>query len=152
MRKRDKQIYNPVKDWESFLKSSKRREKLRLKRAGYQRHQLVMKKKAEAEGRLYKTPKKSPFLFSKKLPPKPDYPLNIKYLSTIPELFSKNQFNQNVDGHLFIPNCFSLIENYEESYDFLKRLFIVLNKNSALAYDPKYDLTDKMIQKVNIIK
>ncbi|CAB1212483.1 OmpH family outer membrane protein [Acinetobacter bouvetii] len=31
-------------------------------------------------------------------------------------------------------------------------LEVVLNKNSALAYDPKYDLTDKMIQKVNLIK
>ena len=28
----------------------------------------------------------------------------------------------------------------------------VLNKNSVLAYDAKYDLTDKMIQKVNAIK
>jgi len=32
------------------------------------------------------------------------------------------------------------------------KLDVVLNKNSALAYDPKYDLTDKMIQKVNAIK
>lgn len=31
-------------------------------------------------------------------------------------------------------------------------LDVVLNKNSALAYDSKYDLTDKMIQKVNAIK
>ena len=31
-------------------------------------------------------------------------------------------------------------------------LDIILNRNSALAYDPKYDLTDKMIQKVNVIK
>ena len=31
-------------------------------------------------------------------------------------------------------------------------LDLVLNKNSALAYDPKYDLTDKMIQKVNALK
>ena len=31
-------------------------------------------------------------------------------------------------------------------------LEVVLNKNSALAYDPKFDLTDKMIQKVNAIK
>lgn len=31
-------------------------------------------------------------------------------------------------------------------------LNVVLNKNSALAYDAKYDLTDKMIQKVNAIK
>ncbi len=32
------------------------------------------------------------------------------------------------------------------------QLDVVLNKNSALAYDAKYDLTDKMIQKVNAIK
>ncbi|WP_347454149.1 OmpH family outer membrane protein [Acinetobacter thermotolerans] len=32
------------------------------------------------------------------------------------------------------------------------KLDAVLNKNSALAYDAKYDLTDKMIQKVNAIK
>ncbi len=31
-------------------------------------------------------------------------------------------------------------------------LDMVLNKNLALAYDAKYDLTDKMIQKVNAIK
>ena len=31
-------------------------------------------------------------------------------------------------------------------------LDVVLNKNSALAYDAKYDLTDKMIQKVNALK
>ncbi|KGT48690.1 hypothetical protein GW12_02770 [Acinetobacter sp. HR7] len=32
------------------------------------------------------------------------------------------------------------------------KLDAVLDKNSALAYDAKYDLTDKMIQKVNAIK
>ncbi len=32
------------------------------------------------------------------------------------------------------------------------KLDFVLNKNSALAYDAKYDLTDKMIQKVNTLK
>lgn len=31
-------------------------------------------------------------------------------------------------------------------------LDFVLNKNSALAFDSKYDLTDKLIQKVNLIK
>ncbi len=32
------------------------------------------------------------------------------------------------------------------------KLDAILNKNSTLAYDPKDDLTDKMIQKVNAIK
>lgn len=31
-------------------------------------------------------------------------------------------------------------------------LDMVLNKNSVLSYDPKFDLTDKMTQKVNAIK
>ncbi|AOA58650.1 OmpH family outer membrane protein [Acinetobacter larvae] len=31
-------------------------------------------------------------------------------------------------------------------------LDLVINRNSALAFDPKFDLTDKMIQKVNAIK
>ncbi len=32
------------------------------------------------------------------------------------------------------------------------KLDIVLNKNAAFAYDPKADLTDKMIQKINAMK
>lgn len=32
------------------------------------------------------------------------------------------------------------------------KLDMILNKNAALAFDPKYDLTAKMIQKVNAIK
>ena len=32
------------------------------------------------------------------------------------------------------------------------KLDVLLNKHAALAYDAKYDLTDKMIQKVNAIK
>ncbi len=31
-------------------------------------------------------------------------------------------------------------------------LDFILNKNSTVAYDAKYDLTDKMIQKVNSMK
>ena len=31
-------------------------------------------------------------------------------------------------------------------------LDLVVNKNAVLSYDPKFDLTDKMIQKVNAIK
>lgn len=129
MRKGDKQRYFSEKGWKAFLKSKKRRERFRLRRAGYQRHQLNMKRKAEAEGRTYKAPSKSPFSHNKQLPPKPEYPVNIKYLLTIPELFSKNQYKSYDNGHLDIPRCFSLIENYEESFNFLKRLFVLLHKN-----------------------
>ena len=129
MRRPEQQSQISFKGWKSFLKSFKRRERYRLRKAGFQRHQLNMKITAKAEGRVYNSQKKSPFLHGKKLPPKPDYPINIRYLLTIPELFSRNQHNHREDGHLFIPQCFSLIENYEDSFDFLKRLFIVLHRN-----------------------
>lgn len=131
MREKNRQQYLSSKGLKEFLKSTKRREKFSLRKAGYQRHQLNMKRKAEAEGRIYKAPKKSKFAHEKKLPPKPDYPINIKYLLTIPELFSKNQFDNQNNGHLYIPECFSLIENYEESFDFLKRLFVALHRNKT---------------------
>ena len=44
------------------------------------------------------------------------------------------------------------VKQVEEQLRKENNLDVVLNKNSALAYDPKYDLTDKMIQKVNVIK
>ncbi len=129
--KSNKQLYDSKKGWKSFLKSSKRKEKFRLRNAGYHRHQINIKRKAEAEGKIYKPIKKSPFISDKELPGKPEYPINIKYLLTIPELFSKTKFSYKDNGHLFIPNCFSLIENYAESFDFLKHLFVVLHRNKS---------------------
>lgn len=131
MEKGDRMIFFANRGLKAFLKSSKREKKFRKKRAGYQRHQLNMKRKAEAEGKSYKIPKKSIFAHGKKLPPKPEYPINIKYLLSIPELFSKNQYLNQNNGHLYIPKCFSLIDNFEESFDFLKRLFVALHKTKT---------------------
>jgi hypothetical protein len=131
MKKRNRQILKSKRAWVQFLKTAKRKERYRLRKVGFKRHQFNMKQRALTEGRKYKASKRTPFFYEKKLPPKPDYPQNIKYLLTVPELFSKNQFNQKEDGHLFLPKCFSLIENYEESFDFLKRLFVVLQRNKV---------------------
>ncbi|OTG82651.1 hypothetical protein B9T33_04170 [Acinetobacter sp. ANC 5054] len=46
----------------------------------------------------------------------------------------------------------SRIKQVAEQLRTENNLDVVLNKNSALAYDPKFELTDKMIQKVNAIK
>ncbi|HEX8515622.1 MAG TPA: hypothetical protein VF868_05435 [Bacteroidia bacterium] len=125
---RDQQLYLTKKGYKSFLSYTKRREKFRQKKAGYQRYLLHMKRRAEAEGRSYKSSLSNPFIHKKALPPKPEYPLNIKYLLSIPDFFSKKQFTHKDDGVFYIPECFSLLENYEESFDFLKRLFVVLHK------------------------
>ena len=131
MKKKGDQKLSSAKGLNLFLKAKRRKEKFRSRIAGYERHKLNMKYKAAEKGKIYKVPKKSPFLHEKKLPPKPEYPINIKYLLSIPELFAKNQYNEHNDGHLFLPTCFSLIENYEESFKFLKHLFVILHQNKV---------------------
>ena len=81
--------------------------------------------------------------------------MSVQYQAKLQEL---NQFQQSVQT-----NVQSSIQQIRIVFDArvkqiaeqLRRennLDVVLNKNSALAYDAKYDLTDKMIQKVNAIK
>jgi hypothetical protein len=141
--KKDRLLLKTIKGHKKFLKSKRRSRKLRLRRLGYYRHQLHVKRKAKAEGKSYNTSAKSPFSKGKRLAHKPAYPVNIKYLSTILDPFSKKQYNQK-DGHLYIPKCFSLLENYEESFDFLKRLFQLLHKNKLNEIILDYDRCERI--------
>ena len=81
--------------------------------------------------------------------------LSAQYQAKLQEL---NQLQQSVqdsvqDSIQQIRNVFDgRVKQTAEQLRKENNLDIVLNKNSALAYDPKYDLTDKMIQKVNVIK
>src|SRR5580698_3382589 len=128
MKKYNKQLYNSKRAWIKYQKSSKKRERFRLHKAGYQRFLLHVKRSAEKHGLTYRKPKKSLYAHPKTLAPKPGFPLNVKYLAQVPDLFSKTNYNREYSGHLFIPKCFSLIDNFRESFDFLKRLFVILQK------------------------
>ena len=81
--------------------------------------------------------------------------LSAQYQAKLQEL---NQLQQSVqdsvqDSIQQIRNVFDArVKQTAEQLRKENNLDVVLNKNSALAYDPKYDLTDKMIQKVNVIK
>jgi hypothetical protein len=131
MKLKEKQIYLSKKGWRIFLKDKIRNKKYRISKDTYKQQQSKIRKLELENGLTYYEPKKSPFIHEKKLPPKPEYPKNIKYLLSIPELFSNKKIKQRDDGNLMLPKCFSLIENYQESFDFLKRLFVVLDKNKA---------------------
>ena len=120
-----------IRGWKKFIKSVRRRERLRKIRAGYYYHQLTIKKNAEARGERYKPPKKSPFAHNKILPPKPELSNNYKFLAGIPELFSRRTYGKRDDGIFYLPEVFSLIDNYTESFDFLKRLYLVLYKGKC---------------------
>ncbi len=65
------------------------------------------------------------------LPPKPEYSTTIKYLSSNKNAFGKNT-NKNIeDGKFEVPEIFSLTEEHEKSYAFLKRLFNALYNQSV---------------------
>jgi hypothetical protein len=131
MKKPYKLLYKARRGIRKFLKSTARKKKYGLKKAAYQKYLNVTRRTAIGKGKEFKIFKKSPFSHEKPLPPKPKLSPFVLYLLTVSDLFSKKQFNQFSNGHLFIPKCFSLIENYEESFDFLKRLLIILEKCKA---------------------
>lgn len=116
------------------IKEKKRVEKFRLKKYGLRSHLSTLKLNAKRKGIdffLYVdlTPySRKPITISSNN--KPKLPTNIRYFTTLPHLFSiKNDFP--TDGYLEVPECFSLIDNYEASFTFLKKLFFVLIKDKA---------------------
>lgn len=53
---------------------------------------------------------------------------NIVFLKSIKKLFSEKDCPNTIsDGRIMVPECFSLMDNYEESFDFLKQLFVLLS-------------------------
>ena len=121
-----KRLQNAFRGWKKFLRSKNRRLRIKRKLAGLNKQQTNIRKYAIKIGRVYKAPKIKPIV--RKLPPKPDFPNNVKFLASVPESFSKNHYSSDDNGYFYIPECFSLIEKYQDSFDFLKRLFVVLYK------------------------
>lgn len=95
-----------------------------------------MKLNAISKGRVYRYRKQpKPYAYSlnnkNELPPKPKLPHNIQFLASVKDLFSKKHYRRDDDGYFYVPECFSLMDNYEESFDFLKKLFVVLYKGKV---------------------
>ncbi len=122
MRKLDKRAISFYISLKRFLYTCKREKRKRKRKAGKARHEITMKKYAEAHGTIYN--KKTNRILS----PKPKLSQNIQFLSQFPDLFSTVKNSTNDNGHFIIPETFSLIDNYKESFNFLKRLFFVLHK------------------------
>lgn len=131
---KNQEIYNSKKGWISFLKSKKREQKIKERKSGYKKHRHNIKKYTIARGKKY-NPKKNNSnwrAFGEYVKhPKPEYSDKIKYLLSIPELFSKTQLSWYDNGRLYIPKCFSLIENSKESFEFLKKLLLTLHVNKV---------------------
>lgn len=138
MKKRILLKYLSRKGWKNFIKHKKARDKRRKKFSGELRHQLMLKEKAKKQG------KKHTVTISKRKPPlprltkKPELSDTIKYLSKLPELFSRNIPRIPKDGKLIVPECFSLTDEYESSFIFLKQLFLSIYTGNFKNIDIDY--------------
>lgn len=118
------QGYFTIRGWKNFLKKVKRHTNRRRVVAGIYKHERNMRLHAEKQGRLYRhTEIHIPYHEHK-----PPYPEIIRFLASITDVFGNKGYNRKDDGVFEMPECFSLIDNYKESFNFLRRLFVVLYK------------------------
>lgn len=116
------------KAWKSYLKEIRRRKKYHRKVAGYQKFLSDANRKRKIIKRSESNIKKKKYILKHK-PIQPKVSSNLIFLKSQKNLFSTNNVPSN-DTPLIVPVCFSLIDKYEESFDFLKQLFYTLLKGN----------------------
>lgn len=133
MANKNQELYNSKKAWVSFLKSKKRQRRIDRRNRGLAVHKTNIGRRARQKGKYSKTSRVlSNWKGNKKIqkPKKPEYSEKINYLLSIPDLFS-NSVSWYDEENLVLPECFSLIENSEESFEFLRRLLYTLHVNKV---------------------
>lgn len=122
--------YHEFSQLSRFRKSIKRRKKLEAHRSGFFKYYFSVIHTAKKKGKKlkrselpyyekYGTPKRN-------LVPHPEFSDNIKFLAENRNIFSRKSIKLPENGVFEIPNPFSLTENYDNSFLFLKQLFFAL--------------------------
>ena len=122
-------IYNEKTQTLRFLKSQKRARKKRSRKTGWFRYYFAVVKTAKLKGKVltkenlpvYKVYENKPCTLYA-----PSLSENIVFLANNKNAFSKQAFDLPNDGVFEVPEVFSLTDNYEESFIFLKKLFNAL--------------------------
>lgn len=120
-----------LKGWRGYLKSVRRKSKFKKRQAGLNKFFSDVNKLKNITGPGNRKRYRSPFSHPKSLPPKPEYPSVVRYLLSIPKVFSGNGYKKLDDGYFLVPETFSLIDNFSESFEFLKRLLVILQREKA---------------------
>lgn len=131
-------FYKSRKAFKTFLKTKRRKKKLKKRYLGFLKHKQAIKTSVDFD-RNYLKPKYQGnryFAFRKK----PEYNDVIQFLIPRYKKFSELNLPVNEDGKLLVPKTFSISENTEESMFFLKRLF-----NCLYIEKPKIILIDYTI-------
>jgi hypothetical protein len=126
-----KHILIPQKAWKRYINRKKAKDKRRKLRAGEFRYQMDIKRSAHKRGENYiiTLTKWQPKRLRVRLP-RPELPELLQYLAKLPEVFNKKSLSYPKNGILKVPKVFSLCDNCEESFDFLKMLFAALYKRN----------------------
>lgn len=113
-----------------FLKRIKRQIRKLKRRSGWFRYYFAVIHKANSKGQKLKKselPVLEKYIYRRSpQPSRPKFSDNIIFLAQNKDAFSKKSIDVPKDGTFKIPNPFSLTENYDESFLFLKQLFYCL--------------------------
>jgi len=131
MRKKDGELYRTAKGWRNYLRTVRRRKRLRRRESGHNRFLALANKREKTERNARLRPGRNNFSYSKKLSVRPILPQTVRYLLKFPNVFGKNRYSILTDNHLYIPETFSFIDNYRASFEFLKRLLNILHSEKA---------------------
>jgi len=129
--KKQKIRYNTLKGKINFNKQLRRYKRRHLLIVNHLKNQVKFKQHCLKMGLRYEYVSYERNLVRSKLKPKPELSDNLKYLLTKNDLFSTINIKRSHDGKLIVPEIFSLIENPNESFKFLKKLFYTLYYQSS---------------------
>lgn len=111
---------NKRRQMSSLKKTKKRKEKLKKLKNGFEKYKLdVRKRNPNAEFQNFPL---HHFLEKSRLLPKPEYGESLKYFLSKKDSFAKESANFKTNNFL-VPENFSIMENYEETTVFLRKLF-----------------------------
>ena len=128
--KRNKQLHQSQLALLNFNKDVRRKNRLQRLKAGWLKYVDDVRKKCIENKIEFVKPYFGRERYLKSLPPKPPYSNTIQYLSSVDNAFGKKTRKANKDGVFEIPEIFSLTEEYQKSYAFLKGLYDTLYNQS----------------------
>ena len=128
--------------WKKFIKESRRKKKKRERKSAFYRHVYNIIATAKANGKEFTVPPYKQFgrEFHYQAKVRPELSDDIKFLAEKTEAFDRSAMRMPPNGVFRVPEVFSLTQNPNESFLFLKRLFVAFYKDlcKTIVLDYKY--------------
>lgn len=133
-----KQRYHSKKAAREHKKKIRRLRREKKRKVGYSKFIQLLREKSHRENTPFAPPLYPKYKYKYTEGEKPKYRTTLAFLLSKIDSFSNQDVPKNDNGHLMLPEVFSLSDNYSESMFFLKRLFYVLHKAQVEIIDLDY--------------